>query len=166
MTKTLALVIVSLLLGGCVHYLQYVFDKGTLGASLSLAGASVQKSIHLPPGDDVRAVFAIRDYVCRPPDPSTTVSFKLVGEQGVVLESSFRLRDLTWTHGLRSCHAHGYLYDPVAGLGPRFKIPGYSPREFQLTVSVSDGRPTSRDAVDVWFIYNGMAPKLKMFGPE
>ena len=166
MSKRLVLGFAAIVVSACATMAPDDFKKGTLGASLSLAGTSIEKSVELPAGN-VQVVFAIRDYMCRPPNPNTVLRLKLAGDQGVVLDTSVRLKDLTWAHAVRSCHAYGYLYDETAGLAKlRFNIPGDVPRAFNLAATTESAGDRRGDTVGLWFIYNGRAPTTEMFGAE
>ncbi len=166
MAKRLVLGFAAIILAACATVGADDFKKGTLGASLSLAGSSVEKSVQLPAGN-VQLVFAIRDYMCRPPNPNTVLRLKLAADQGVVFDTSVHLKDLTWAHAVRSCHAYGYLYDESAGLAKlRFNVPGDMPQAFKLAASIEATAERRGDQVDLWFIYNGRAPTTEMFGTE
>lgn len=166
MAKRLVLGLAATAISACATMAPDDFGKATLGASVSLAGTSAERLVQLPVGN-AQVVFAIRDYMCRPPDPNTVIRLKMTGDRGVVLDTSVRLSDLTWAHAVRSCDAYGYPYDQTAGLAKlRFNVPGDIPQAFELAVTTLPAGERREDPVGVWFIYNGRAPTPKMFGAD
>jgi hypothetical protein len=148
---------------GCGLVMSREFDKATLLTQFSIQGAghAAQNVIDLPSGT-AEIILAVPNHHCSPVDLRTTVRVRLEGDGFQSIDLAMRLGDLTWSHGMNSCHAYGYLYDSTTGLGRKLAIPDRAKGvRVSVTTSGSDANQTRTGSV--WMVYGGRVPTARLF---
>lgn len=154
---------IGLLLTGCTWLLSRDFDKATLLADITIQSTThvAQRVLDLPQGD-AEVIVAVPNQHCRPVDPRTTVRVRLEGERFKAVDLAMKFGELTWSHGMNSCHAYGYLYDSTAGLGRKLVIPAGSGQIRALVTTSGVDAGESREG-SVWLAYGGRVPTTRVF---
>ena len=133
-------------------------DKGREIAKLSLGESSAHSiQVDLPEGS-AEVVIAVADGKCNPVNEDTTVDIAL-RSNGLSINRTMRMGDLTWAYAVESCDAYGYLYDASRGVSKPFEVRSAS---YEAVIRVRPGIPEQRMA-SVWMIYGGRAPLIRMF---
>lgn len=158
------LVLIALLLTGCTWLMAQDFDKAT-----RLAEIRIQSTIHVAqtvldlPQGDAEVIVAVPNQHCRPVDPRTTVRVRLEGEGFKAIDLAMKFGELTWSHGMSSCHAYGYLYDSQSGIGRKLQIPSEA-RQIHVSVTTSGVDARESRGGSVWLAYSGRVPTNRVFG--
>lgn len=156
-------VLIGLLLSGCTWLMSQDFDKATLLAEITIRSTAdvAQRVLDLPKGN-AEVIVAVPNQRCRPADPKTTVRVRLEGEGFDAVDLAVKFGELTWSHGMNSCHAYGYLYDSTVGLGRKLVIPEGAKRiRASVTTSGVDGSESRGGSV--WLAYGGRVPTTRLF---
>ena len=157
------LVLIALLLTGCTWLMAQDFDKATRLAEITIRSTTqvAQTVLDLPQGD-AEVIVAVPNQHCRPADPRTTVRVRLEGEGFKAIDLAMKFGELTWSHGMNSCHAYGYLYDSAAGLGRKLLIPAGA-RHVRASVTTSGVDASDSRRGSVWLAYGGRVPTNRVF---
>jgi hypothetical protein len=164
-----AILVASLTLSGCIHWLGEDFDKATLVGQLDFGSPGVfKRSLPLPPGS-ASLVLAVPNYRCAPPLVGV-MTFTVSGPKGLEFSERRSLSEFTWSYGGDSCDAVGYLYtgrytgenQPTPG-EMRLQIPS-GQASYTVEIDTSQIKAGAGRVALVWFVYGNRVPGARIFG--
>jgi len=159
--KYLTLLIAGLA-SSCTLLMSSDFDKAIRLAEINIGVLGKVNQILDIPAGDAMIVIAVPNYRCSSIDATAKIRVLIEGHGVILVDTTMTLSQLTWSHGVDSCHAYGYSYDKAAGLTQKVDIPKGS-RQMNISIeTISSGNTGTRTGA-VWLVYGGRAPTARMF---
>lgn len=143
----------------CVGSLGEDFDKARLISEVEFGASQRYTATLTPPVGAAQLIVAVPNYRCASP-PDAIVAFVVRRKDHDVWTARRRLSGMTWSYGIDSCDAYGY----IDGSDGNFNVPDTAPMTIEVVISQGTGGAVARGSV--WLVYGDRVPVPRIFGTK